>query len=621
LSLTINAADLDSNYALGGSSSSLLLARATKAAGLLSGDYNFGKLCSRASRLQRDHTSLHAIFQKACAQKRALNELGCGHDDAHGLEELHHHHRSEGKKPDPGTDFAFLAAEHDGEAGNAKANPLAANKVRQQQQQMKTSSASEVERLRAQVAQLQLELTVEKSAKHSAHAHAIALSAELEAACNQSAVEREVSSIALQAMEASLRRQVCAAEALQVQVEELKEENASLNGILDLVRQQGEGAFEGEDDAWERMSDDGFGHDVVDIGEASTAEPAAGGTHANGTGTVHVARGRMWMPIVSAEVVEKFQALFDVEPVATGFVLCDESGAILWCNSLFTDAVGYGREHMQCCRWQSFLCAPGADAQARAHVDECIKQRAALSSCLQVCRADGRLVWMQVRMEPAFISNGARNDEVTVLLLAVRAAAALATRSSSGSTATNGMGAHATADSAEEAAQVLEAAMIHGLDCIDIMSRGFPVHDALAAPASKSAAPLHCSNGSGPSFVCSREAPFEILDIYNSDKLYELTGYRRHEVMGKSFSIFHGASEWQALVAAMTRLGSGGAKSCAAYGPGAGGECFEATFARKDGSTFFNKVMLQAMLRPCTDGSMASVVCAVFLVSPRSQSA
>lgn len=302
--------------------------------------------------------------------------------------------------------------------------------------------------------------------------------------------------------------------------------------------------------------------------------------------------------------------------------MCDESGAILWCNSLFTDAVGYGGDmHVRCCRWQSFLCALSADAQATAHVDDCIKQRAALSSCLQVCRSDGRLEWMQVRMEPAFVSNGARNDEVTVLLLAMSAAAAPA--ASSGESATTkavGAGSKATGDSAEAAAQVLEAAMIHGLDCIEVMSRGFPVHDALAPPASKSAAPLH-SSGSAPSFVCSREAPFEILDIYNADKLYELTGYRRHEVMGKSFSIFHGVSEWQALVAAMTRLGRCGAMSCAENVPGAGGECFEATFARKDGSTFFNKVMLQAMVRPCTDGSMASVVCAVFLNSSRSQSA
>lgn len=592
----------------------------------------------------------HSLLDPACSQTsdprtRILDETKRWDAKTQEHEELHHHDRLALKLPEPGTDFAFLAADHEdadkAAAGckgvNATTQQDAASKAMQSEETMESNSRHVLE-LRQQIAQLHLELAVEQSAKRSARAHAQALAKELQAVQAQSGIERSVSSMALQAMEASLYRKTGELEALQAEMFELKEENNNLNGILDLVRQQGEAApsEDASDDAHESLSDDGFGHENADIQE-TRLEHSNGGKqgafrpHSNGA--MQVQESRMRMPLVSADVVERFRTYFSVDPVKTGFALCDESGAILWCNTRLTDAIGYKEEDLRWCRWPSLLCAPGTDEQAIERVHLRIKQRAPLSSCLQLCRQDGGIVWMHVRMEPAVISDGARDQDIPVFLLCVQPATDMER-------------------SSEQQAQVLEAAVIHGLDCVDVLSCGFPVQDTrMRRSAGNGDMPLetgHEDSVSGPcpqevnlsaegivdtrdssrstcpSVLCGGEAPFPVLEVHNADKLYELTGYRRHEILGRSFSMFYGSSECQVLSGFMRRLSRSDAASplpCSALEQRGVPDCLEAIFARKDGSSFLSKVILQARLHPCTDGSMASVVSAIFLLSPRSQSA
>ena len=416
----------------------------------------------------RDHCAVDPIiFQMSDPRKGASRKVRHLASKMQGYEELHHHARLALRLPEPGTDFSFLAADHgnaDEKAAKRKDEDAiaAVNKAKHISEEKMESLSSDVYKLEKQVAQLHLELAAEKLAKHNALANALVLETELQAVRTQSEVERSVSSMALKAMETSLHRNTGEVEALEAQLLDLKDENTNLNGILDLVRQQGEAAScETADDIDEDMSDDGFGHEVFDAqetgpGQACASKKVASNGHDNGAMQMHEVR--MQMPLFSADFVEKFQSFLNVDPVKTGFALCDESGAILWCNTELTEYIGYMEEDVRWCRWQSFLCVPGTDEQAIQRVHSCIKQRAPLSSCLQICREDGRIVWMHVRMEPSIMSNTARNEEVSVLLLCMHPASS-------------------TESSSEQQAEILEAAMIHGLDCIDVISRGFPVQD------------------------------------------------------------------------------------------------------------------------------------------------
>lgn len=634
LSLIINAQDMDATCALD-------LRRMSTG---VSSESAYAKLIGSHYEKQERHSLLDpACSQTGDTQTRISDETQRRDDKTQGHEELHHHDRPALKLPEPGTDFAFLAADHEeadkAAAGRKSVNVMtqqhAASKARQSEETVESHS-SDVLELRQQIAQLHLDLAVEQSAKLSARAHAQALAKELQAVQAQSGIERSVSSMALHAMEASLHRKTGELDALQAEIFELKEENNNLNGILDLVRRQGEAAPSEADDAHEILSDDGFGHEVADAQEAGLVHPNGGKQasfrpHSNGA--MQVQESRMRMPLVSADLVQKFRAYFDVDPVKTGFALCDESGAILWCNTRLTDAVGYKEEDLRWCRWPSFLCAPGTDEQAFELVHLRIKQRAPLSSCLQLCCQDGGIIWMHVRMEPAVISDAAGDQDIPVFLLCVQPASDVE-------------------GSSEQQAEVLEAAMIHGLDCVDVLSCGFPVQDTRIRPSAGTGdLPLEtghedsvsgtctqqvnlsaegitdiCDSSSSacPIVLCGGEAPFPVLDVHNADKLYELTGYRRHEILGRSFSMFHGSSECPVLSASMRRLSRSAAASplsCTTLGQRGVPDCLEAIFSRKDGSSFLSKVILQAKLHPCTDGSMASVVSAIFLLSPRSQSA
>ena len=51
--------------------------------------------------------------------------------------------------------------------------------------------------------------------------------------------------------------------------------------------------------------------------------------------------------------------------MTTGFALCDENGAILWCNRHMTGDVGYKLRELQGCQWHKLLAGTDTDEQVR----------------------------------------------------------------------------------------------------------------------------------------------------------------------------------------------------------------------------------------------------------------
>jgi len=67
-------------------------------------------------------------------------------------------------------------------------------------------------------------------------------------------------------------------------------------------------------------------------------------------------------PMLSQDFVQRFVENFEVEDIAAGFALCDQAGAILWCNRHLATAIGYKDQEAYGCTWQSLLYGPASDA-------------------------------------------------------------------------------------------------------------------------------------------------------------------------------------------------------------------------------------------------------------------
>jgi hypothetical protein len=77
-------------------------------------------------------------------------------------------------------------------------------------------------------------------------------------------------------------------------------------------------------------------------------------------------------------------------------VCCRLQGAITCGLTRATHGVVCACVQVFGCAWQSLLCGLASDAQEVEHVHACIHLGRPLSSCLNVYRRDGSLVWMQV---------------------------------------------------------------------------------------------------------------------------------------------------------------------------------------------------------------------------------
>jgi len=106
-------------------------------------------------------------------------------------------------------------------------------------------------------------------------------------------------------------------------------------------------------------------------------------------------------------------------------------------------------------------------------VHACIKQGRPLSTCLNVYRRDGSLVWLQVRMEHAEVTRE-ETEAVKVQLLCLLDVSPMMSRILANRDRVRD---ESCADAAQQVSETQEEAIVHALDCIEMMSVGHPARD------------------------------------------------------------------------------------------------------------------------------------------------
>jgi PAS domain S-box-containing protein len=193
--------------------------------------------------------------------------------------------------------------------------------------------------------------------------------------------DRQVMKMALDAISKMADAKGAEVEKVTAEKEKLKAENMSLRRIC---------ASMGAD--WMHS-----GFNGVVPGKASSTEFGGGESSSSSTSS---------NALLSQEVVQEFKVGIEARGVKTAMCLCDDMGAIVWSNLLFSRITGYSATDVEGCIWSSFLCGPVTDAQDLAWMQRTIKMRQADCRCLQCYHASGRLFWLQVVMEPA-VAQGA----------------------------------------------------------------------------------------------------------------------------------------------------------------------------------------------------------------------
>ncbi len=192
--------------------------------------------------------------------------------------------------------------------------------------------------------------------------------------------DRQVMKMALDAISKLADAKGAEADKLASEKERLKAENMSLRRIC---------ASMGAD--WMHSGLSSFTSQPVKAG--SSMEFLIGGGSSSSSTSSNA--------LLSLELVHDFKVGIEARGVKTAMCLCDDMGAIVWSNLLFSRIAGYGSGDVEGCIWSSFLCGPATDAQDLAWMQRTVQLRQADSRCLRCYHASGRLFWLQVVMEPA----------------------------------------------------------------------------------------------------------------------------------------------------------------------------------------------------------------------------
>ena len=609
---------------------------------------------------------------------------------------------SEDSDRSDGTDFGFLTGETqdamleevDGPSAAAAAAAVAACHAELQISAEKFNSLrSEVWRLEQLVVAEQTAFSRRNTSMRSSH-HSIAMLERLQAGSSLRDFEDEQQ------------------DSLPAKMAVLEQEKAHLSQMLSRLRQL---EVDKDNIATPSSEEESNAHFTSPVEPESHAEPCM--VNQSQTDCLQPSPQKH-LPVMSVEAVHNFRSHFEMEQVGTGFALCDDSGAILWCNQAFTEAVGYDEDQIRWCRWQSVLCGPETDEKEVTRVYSCVKHGTPLSTCLRLHREDQRVVWMQVRMEAAFLDPRAR----VLLLCLADVSSEIVLKSESDVHGGQGLGT-----CLQPMLAIQEETIIHALDCCELMAFGFPpanlLHPSLAgtveghcaqrhvrgdeyeehhrtledaraslsrislsdessaqsAQFSADSEPSHEGSSSGGSstggnrsgastermhelwsplrsttderaycpktktrsvgnttaregmqrecdepvsVICSGEAPYNVLEVPETSAraFFSLTGWRRHEVLGRSLNMFFSAADWPCLVTAMKRLSSASLLASSGAGRDVGKDetetdTFEARGMRKDGKVFECTVTLHpvAQTPPTTNVVFGCVVNAVFL--------
>eukprot|EP00960_Hanusia_phi_P077089 768647-Hanusia_phi.AAC.8 len=276
-------------------------------------------------------------------------------------------------------------------------------------------------------------------------------SAELDNLRRDVDVERAVNAAALKCLENTLNDKFEVIDFLQNTVNDLMGEKKELNQLLDMVTSNVDMKEEDDDD-------DGFGHAEWDEREqVNSNEPSLPLQHLM----------QKEIAIFTEEVISDFdRAIMEEEPITSGFCLCDDDGAIVWCNDVFLSITGYDKEEVIGCPWISFLCGPESDEDDVAEISQCIREQASSSACIRGYREDRSLFWMQVRLEPVQIYHEVHElrgsilcvDDVSEMMLKVLS-----------SSSEENIRDPEILEVAEELSQSQERSIIAGLDAIEYM--------------------------------------------------------------------------------------------------------------------------------------------------------
>ncbi|EKX42418.1 hypothetical protein GUITHDRAFT_111696 [Guillardia theta CCMP2712] len=264
-------------------------------------------------------------------------------------------------------------------------------------------------------------------------------------------VERAVNAAALKCLENTLNDKFEVIDFLQNTVNDLMGEKKELNQLLDMVTSNVDIEEEVDDD-------DGFGHSEWDESEKTKSRESS-------LPLQPLVQDEI--PIFTEEVIADFdRAIMEEDTITSGFCLCNEDGAIVWCNDVFLDISGYEKEEVIGCPWISFLCGPESDEDDVAEISQCIREQASSSACIRGYREDRSLFWMQVRLEPVQIYH--KTHELRGSILCVDDVSDMMMKVLSSNSEDN-IRDPEILEVAEELSQSQERSIIAGLDAIEYM--------------------------------------------------------------------------------------------------------------------------------------------------------
>ena len=133
-------------------------------------------------------------------------------------------------------------------------------------------------------------------------------------------------------------------------------------------------------DGWDSAPQQGLGgHHVMQM--MASQKHSEGHLDSTTQASIYGAsRKRMHLDVIEAPLVQGFSNKFEQDRVKTGFALCDSVGAILWSNTLFSEATGYAKEQVVGCQWHTFLCGAQTDGSEVSRVRTMMQMCLPLSS-------------------------------------------------------------------------------------------------------------------------------------------------------------------------------------------------------------------------------------------------